>query len=141
MISSQLDREGFQDSRWKELFVLKIAEDTGKLAEKGMSFDEALDYLLSGIDREKVPLLEDVYPNFRTLRVYKSLARVGTYMAILLCLSGIVFLALSYIIGLPLLFTGLMFFLFAVFPLRFFSGSIKQKQDNVYMAIFRLHLK
>jgi hypothetical protein len=140
-ISKKLDTEGFEASRWKPFFIDRIAKDIAERMAGGASFDGSLQEITSDIDKQKIPLLEDVYPNFKSLKVYKLLIKIGAWLSGLCILAAVVFFILGWTLALPLLFTGLMFFLFGVFPIRFLSGSIKDKQENVYIAIFRLHLK
>ncbi len=140
-ISRRLDEVGLADSKWKPFFIYRISLDVEKMTGEGHSFEEALSYITSDVDTGKIPLLENVYPNFRMLRVYRALIRTGTFFAIACLAAALVFFILGYALALPLLFTGLLFFMFVVFPLRYFSGSIKDRQENVYIAIFKLHLK
>lgn len=140
-IDKKLDLEGFEGSRWKPFFADRIAKDVSERMFTGATFEDALTEITSDIDSEKIPLLEDVYPNFKSLKVYRILIKVGTWFSGLCVLAAAVFFIIGWNIALPLLFTGLMFFLFGVFPIRFLSGSIRDKQENVYIAIFRLHLK
>jgi len=140
-ISRRLDEVGLSNSRWKPFFVYRISLDIQKMTGEGQSFEEALGYITSDADTEKIPLLENVNPNFNMIRVYRVLIKAGTIFTIACLAAALVFFIMGWAVALPILFTGLLFFMFVVFPLRYFSGSIKDRQENVYIAIFKLHLK
>jgi len=136
LLSDRLNELGLDDSEWKEPVLKKLSEDISRKIDDGQNFHRASEELLQHFNKDVLAELDKINPGTISLNRLNLIKKVGIIAGLIFLALAVPALIMSLSLAFPLVVTGLFLLFFVVMPSRYVAGSINDRQEAVYRALF-----